>query len=103
MRHRPEQGHVVRLTATDADVDDPAAMAVQLPDPGTLAAGTAVVVEATALQRRGLLRRVLGDRRVPVACAIRCTALLARGYVGIAADDDAAWGFAPSRDDAPPS
>jgi len=47
------------------------------------------------VQRRGLLRRVLGDRKVPVARVTRCSALLVRGYVGIAAEGDDAWGIAP--------
>ncbi len=95
MSRRPSEARVVRLDATDAAVDDPVAIAAQLPDPVDLPAGSAVVVEATATQRRGLLRRVLGDRSVPVARAVRCTALLGRGYVDIGSDGDAAWGVAP--------
>ena len=52
--------------------------------------------EGIAVQKRGLMQRVLGDKKVPVARSVRCTALLARGYVGIAAEGDAAWGTVPA-------
>ena len=92
----PQGGQRVTLTATDADVEDPAQVAAQLPAPSGLDAGTTVIVEAVAVQRRRLLRPLLGDKRVPVSKAVRCTALLARGYVDIAAEGDAVWARAIS-------
>ena len=91
----PSEAKRVRLDATDADAEDPAAVAAQIPDPATLDAGTTVLVEGIAVQKRGLMQRVLGDKKVPVARSVRCTALLARGYVKIAAEGDAAWGTVP--------
>ena len=92
----PQGAQRVTLSATDADMEDPAQVAAQLPAANTLDAGAAVLVEPGAVQKRGLLRRVLGDRRVPVSKAVRCTALLARGYVDIAAEGDVVWGRALS-------
>jgi hypothetical protein len=86
----------VRLDATGVDLEDPSAVAHQLPAPGALAAGTRVVVAAAATRKGGVLRRLLGSRGVPVSRAARCTALLVRGYVDVGADDDAAWGRVPS-------
>jgi hypothetical protein len=85
----------VRLDATEADVEEPGSVAGQIPHASTLPPGTRIVVLATATRRRGMLRRLLGPRRVPVPRSTRCTALLARGYVAIGADDDGAWGYAP--------
>ncbi|HEY3822632.1 MAG TPA: hypothetical protein VGL81_35950 [Polyangiaceae bacterium] len=86
----------VRLDATEADVEEPAAVAAQIPLASTLPPGTRVVVQATATRRGGLLRRLLGPRREPVPRSTGCTALLARGYVAIGADADGSWGHAPS-------
>jgi hypothetical protein len=88
----PADARRVKLDATGADMEDPATVGRQIPDPATLHGGTAVVVEAIAARKRGLLQRVLGDKRIPVSRSVRCTALLARGYVDIAADGDATWG-----------
>jgi hypothetical protein len=85
----------VRLDATDADVDEPGAVADQIPRASTLPPGTRVVVLGTATRRGGVLRRLLGPKTVPVPRSTGCTALLTRGYVGIGADDDGAWGYAP--------
>lgn len=85
-----------RLDATGVDLEDPSAVAKQLPAPGTLAPGTRVVVPAAATRKGGVLRRLLGPRTVTVSRAARCTALLARGYVDIGADDEAAWGRVPN-------
>jgi len=85
----------VRLDATEADVEEPGAVAGQIPHASTVSPGTRVVVLATATRRGGVLRRLLGPRRVPVPRSTRCTALLVRGYVAIGADDDGAWGYAP--------
>jgi hypothetical protein len=85
----------VRLDATDVDVDEPSALASQLPHAGTVPPGTRVVVSATATRRGGVLRRLLGGGSEPVPRSSACTALLVRGYVGLGADADGAWGHAP--------
>jgi hypothetical protein len=89
----PEGATVVRLDATGLDPEDFAALAAQLPLASTLPPRTAVAVPAAALRRRRFLRGLLGDRKVVVPRATRCTALLVRGYVDVTADDRAAWGF----------
>lgn len=91
----PEDALVVRLDASEADVQSVAAMAAQIPHASTLQPRAPVVVPATAVRRGGVLRRWLGDRRVPVPSAVRCAALLVRGYVDIGADEARAWGYGP--------
>jgi hypothetical protein len=86
----------VRLDATEADVEEPGAMAGQIPHASALPPGTRVAVLATATRRGGVLRRLLGARSVPVPRSTGCTALLTRGYVAIGADDEGAWGYAPA-------
>jgi hypothetical protein len=84
----------VRLSATGADVEDPAQVAAQIPAAREVEPGSVVAVEALAVQKRGLLQRVLGDKKVPVSRVVRCSALLARGYVDIEAEGDEVWGTA---------
>jgi len=91
----PAGAHLVRLDATEADVESPGAIAAQIPDASSLPSRAAVVVPQAATKRGGVLRRWLGDRSVPVPRHVRCAALLARGYVDIAADEAQAWGFVP--------
>jgi hypothetical protein len=85
----------VTLDMTDADPEDVSAVARQIPEAIALGPRTTVTVLPTAVCRGGLLRRLLGDARVPVARATRCTALLVRGYVGLGADAGRAWGITP--------
>jgi hypothetical protein len=85
----------VRLNASDADLDEPSAVARQIPAASTLAPGTRLVVLATAKRDGGVLRRLLGPRSVPVPRASLCTALLVLGYVEIAAGEEGARGRAP--------
>ena len=72
----------------------------QLPEPASLAPGTRVVVHARARRGPGVLSRLFGMRR-QAHVAVRCSALLARGYreIGAARDDKTgetiAWGIAP--------
>jgi hypothetical protein len=80
--------------------DDPrtiAGVAAQLPHASTLPSGTAVFVLGKATAARAFWRLLARD--LPVPRASRCTALLAKGYVDIGADDvnadDLAWGLAP--------
>lgn len=95
VRRAPDGAIAVRLDATTADVESPAAVATQIPHADTLAAGSAVVVGAVAVRKRGALGRLIGDGHVKVSRAARCTALLARGYVAIEADGEDVWGLSP--------
>jgi len=69
----------------DGDLRDPAVIARQLPDPATLPALSLVFVLGTSAPRQGLLGRWFGVGATLVPTATRCSALLARGYVGIGA------------------
>jgi hypothetical protein len=69
----------------EVDGDDAATVAAQLPGADTLAPGTRVVVLGG--KSRGWLGKVLPPRGAPPPGAIG-SALLARGYVGIASGDE---------------
>lgn len=79
-----------------------AAAADALPDPNTLADGTLVLVEGAVDEPPSLARSVLSvfGRTKTAPRALRCSALVARGYadVGAAIDpetkSDLAWGYA---------
>ncbi|HEY8088194.1 MAG TPA: hypothetical protein VIF09_10125 [Polyangiaceae bacterium] len=86
----------VRLDATGADVEVPAAIAAQLPLASTLPPGTRLTVLPTATRKAGALRRLFGDRGVPVPRWSRCSALLARGYVDVCAAGDSVWARSPA-------
>jgi hypothetical protein len=86
-----------------------AVLVAQLPDPAELPAGSLLIVHERQAPRAGLLRLfdrmkglVLKPRRAHAA--VRCTALLARGYheIGCAADpktgEELVWGLTPRRD-----
>jgi hypothetical protein len=86
-----------------------AVLVAQLPDPAELPAGSLLIVHEKQAPRAGLLRFldrmkafVLKPRRAHAA--VRCTALLARGYqaIGCAADpktgEQLVWGLTPRRD-----
>jgi hypothetical protein len=81
----------VWLDATGIDVGNPAQIAPQLPPLAELPPATAVFVLGFAARSRAMLRW-LGMRSVPVARVARCTALVARGYVGVGAGIDDASG-----------
>ncbi len=84
-------------TAGDADPRGIAGVAAQLPEASTLPPGTPVFVLGTAAAVRSFWRPFARGAAIPRAS--RCTALLARGYVDIGAEevdgDDLAWGHAP--------
>jgi hypothetical protein len=88
----------VLVHAEGLDVDDPAQVAEQIPLATELPLTTPVFVLGVAVRSR---RRLgwLGMRTIPIARTVRCTALIARGYVdvGAATDEesgaDLAWGF----------
>jgi len=84
-----------------------ATIAAQLPDPAELKPGALVIVRHAGRPARGFRRFARGVRnlwRKPLAAheAVRCTALLARGYRDIAAATDPrtgeriVWGIAPT-------
>ena len=75
----------ILLDESDGDLRDPAVIARQLPDPATLPALSLVFVLGTSAPRQGLLGRWFGVGATLVPTATRCSALLARGYVGIGA------------------
>jgi hypothetical protein len=87
----------VRLDAGDDGARTPAGVAAQLPHATTMPSGTLVFVLGKATAVRSFWR--LFARDVAVSRAARCTALLARGYVDIGADDvsgdDLTWGAVP--------
>ncbi|MFO0659639.1 MAG: hypothetical protein U0165_07400 [Polyangiaceae bacterium] len=71
-----------------------------IPEPHALPAGSWIAIEATERVGRWSLRRLVQKPRF-IHRALRCTALLARGYehVGAGTDQDGrdiAWGRVPS-------
>ena len=88
----------VLLDASGIDVNDPEQIAEQLPLAADLPPATFVFVLGSAARARGVLRWI-GLRTTPVTRAARCTALVARGYVGVgggvddATGDDLVWGL----------
>ncbi|MCL2778580.1 MAG: hypothetical protein FWD73_11295 [Polyangiaceae bacterium] len=87
----PDQGHNV------------ASIAAALPDPKSIEPGALVVVPGHVIESPSIARRVLSafsrEHRIPRA--VRCSALLCRGYVRIGAGmdpsarADIAWGYSP--------
>ena len=86
------------VRASGQGLDDLAAVAGQLPDPSSLKSGVWIAFLGAAPQQSGLLARMLGRRQAPgVHVAVRCTALLLRGYEEVCADAaGAAFGRVPS-------
>jgi hypothetical protein len=88
----------VLLDASSLDADDPLQIAGQIPRAADLAPATPVFVLGRAVRSNGMLRWI-GRQTIAVPRAARCTALVARGYVGVGAsiDDashtDIAWGL----------
>lgn len=70
----------------------------QLPEIGSMKTGAQVVILARSTPPTGIFARVFG-RKQHVPRGVRGSALLARGFVNIAAagegDDDLVWGYAP--------
>ena len=86
-----------------------ATIVAQLPDPADLRAGAVVLVRQSGRPPRGLRRLARSIqslwRKPPQAhAAVRCTALLARGYRGISAardgrtGEEVVWGIASTSD-----
>jgi hypothetical protein len=78
----------VLLDATNADVGEAAAVAPQVPAASTVAPGTRVFVLGHAMRLRRGIGRWLGRGAEPVTRAVRCAALVARGYTGVGALTD---------------
>ncbi len=85
----------VLLDATGSDLSTVESVAAQLSDAAALPPGTLVLVLGAAARALPAWRRLLGSQAVPVARALRCSALLARGYVNVGAHatDDLTWGW----------
>jgi hypothetical protein len=71
-----------------------------IPSPATLSEGRLVVIPSTDERSSSLgtaLRALFRGGDVLAPTALRCTALVARGYVEVGASDDGAiaWGVAP--------
>ena len=92
------------VTLGPADAEDVAAAARALPDPADLDEGALVLVNGEPGGARSLGVRVLAafGRNKTVPRAIRCSALVARGYVRVGAGTDpdtradVAWGYVPA-------
>jgi len=92
---------VVMLDASGGDLSGTAAIAAQVPDPGTFPRRTLVILLGEASRAGGAWRRLIRMNTAPVSRADRCSALLVRGYVEIGAGPDEAshdlvWGWSES-------
>jgi len=85
-----------------------AILVAQLPDPAELPAGSLLIVRQMQRPRAGIRRwldrvRALVQKPRTAHAAVRCTALLARGYrdISCATDpktgEEVVWGLAPQR------
>lgn len=80
----------------DGGLDLVRVLSEQLPDPSTLAPGSWVALDAGPAAPKKLFGFIAGRRRAGVHLAVRCTALLARGYADICADESGmAFGRVP--------
>ena len=100
-----QRASATTIALDERDAASVAAIMTKLPDPASLPAGALVIVPGAiaASGGRSFARTVLAalGRTKTVPRARRCSALVARGYVGVgAAEDDAradlAWGYAPN-------
>lgn len=90
---------VVLLETETDDCRNLSQIVAQLPEAAALPTDATVVVLGGAVRNQSSWRRWLGHRVVPVPRALRCTALLVRGYVDIGASlddrgEDLVWGRA---------
>jgi hypothetical protein len=76
----------------DAGLGDVGEIAAQIPEARSMSAGALVVVLGEADAPRGALARLFG-RKPEVARAVRCSALLARGYVRLGGGVDPKSGY----------
>lgn len=93
---------VVLNTSRDSEGPDVAEVISQLPEIDSVPPGTKVVIAGRAAAPSGLFARIFSGKKT-VPRAVRSSALLARGFVDIAAasegDDDLVWGFTPPSSD----
>jgi hypothetical protein len=86
--------------AAGKELDELAQAAAQIPPASTFDDGTLVIVLGDADSDHGLLERLFQGGRKTIPRAVRASALLARGYIRIAAGVDPlsgldlTWGFA---------
>lgn len=77
-------------------------IASQVPDAATLPPGCLVLLLGAGVLPETLVSRLFGHRLAPVARALLCSALLAKGFGAIGAGDDSScvgsvvWGRAPA-------
>lgn len=100
-----EQRKSARVVAiAEGDAGSAASIARALPDPSSLDPGTLVIVPREIAGAQSFARSVLAvfGRAKTIERALRCTALVSRGYVDVGAADeedrrsDLAFGFSPS-------
>ena len=100
-----DDAHAYALALGPEDAVDVAAVAHALPDPDELPGGTLLFVLPQVVDPPSIGRRLLAalGRGRTVTRVLRSTALVARGYVGVAAgvdresQCDLVWGYAPER------
>ena len=93
----------ITVTLTASEVHDVADVIRLLPDPSTLESGTRIEVLGTKDDPRSISTRFIAaiGRGKVVPRALRCTALVARGYVSVGAHvepatkRDVAYGLVP--------
>ena len=102
--HPDERAKAKVVALAPDEIEDVGLAARALPDPASLDASTLVIVEGEVRAEKSLVRSVLGalGRKHTVPRAIRCSALVARGYVRVGAGSDPdtradlAWGYVPT-------
>jgi hypothetical protein len=71
----------------DDGIGSPTELEAELPEPQSLPGGSWIAVGAGRRARRGIVARLFASRELPgMHLCVRCTALLARGYVEVCAD-----------------
>lgn len=101
-RAQREQARFIKLA--EADITSVAAIVRRLPAASDLAPGTLVILRGDVEHAPSLARSVLAvfGRKRTTPRSLRCTALVASGFVDVGAaweDEegvDLAWGYAPS-------
>jgi hypothetical protein len=94
----------VLLDATGTDLSTVESVAAQLGDATSLPPRTLVVVLGAAVRVLPAWRRLFGGGATQVPRALRCSALLVKGYVEIGADaaGDLTWGWSSGETTATP-
>jgi hypothetical protein len=94
-------GTGIVLDATDADLSQVEAVAAQIPSAAALPPRSPLVIYGIATRSTSWWRRLFGPRHLTVTRAVRCAAMLTRGYVDIgggvdqSSGADLAWGWSP--------